>query len=113
MNDGSPAPAAATASGSALTVLRRLLPTVWHYRGRVLLGLALVVGTKLALVGLPLVLKELIDALNLKPTPLTVPVALLMTYGALRLASSVLQELRNVVFARVMARSSREVALRV
>ncbi|MET4726599.1 ABC-type transport system involved in Fe-S cluster assembly fused permease/ATPase subunit [Lysobacter enzymogenes] len=113
MNDEPPAPAAATASGSALTVLRRLLPTVWHYRGRVLLGLALVVGTKLALVGLPLVLKELIDALDLKPTPLTVPVALLMTYGALRLASSVLQELRNVVFARVMARSSREVALRV
>ncbi|MBN7134951.1 metal ABC transporter permease, partial [Lysobacter enzymogenes] len=113
MNDESPAPAAATASGSALTVLRRLLPTVWHYRGRVLLGLALVVGTKLALVGLPLVLKQLIDALDLKPTPLTVPAALLMAYGALRLASSVLQELRNVVFARVMARSSREVALRV
>ncbi|QCW27176.1 ABC transporter ATP-binding protein/permease [Lysobacter enzymogenes] len=115
MSDDTPAPspAAPTASASAFAVLRRLAPTVWHYRGRLVAGLLLVLGTKATLVGLPLVLKELIDALDLKPTPLTVPAALLMAYGALRLASSVLQELRNVVFARVMARSSREVALRV
>ncbi|WP_394540607.1 ABC transporter ATP-binding protein/permease [Lysobacter enzymogenes] len=115
MSAETPAPssAAPTASASAFAVLRRLLPTVWHYRGRLIAGLLLVLGTKATLVGLPLLLKELIDALDLKPTPLTVPAALLMAYGALRLASSVLQELRNVVFARVMARSSREVALRV
>ncbi|MFK3649256.1 ABCB family ABC transporter ATP-binding protein/permease [Lysobacter enzymogenes] len=101
------------ASGSALTVLRRLLPTVWHYRGRVLAGLALVLGTKLAMVGMPLLLKQLIDALGQKPTALTVPAALLMAYGALRLASALLQEIRTVVFARVLARSAREVGLRV
>jgi len=106
-------PAAPGASGSALAVLRRLLPTVWHFRGRLLLGLALVLGTKLALVGLPLLLKQLIDALGHKPTVLTVPAALLMAYGALRLASSLLQELRTIVFARVLARSAREVGLRV
>ncbi|ROU07331.1 ABCB family ABC transporter ATP-binding protein/permease [Lysobacter enzymogenes] len=111
--DAPPSSSAPTASASAFAVLRRLAPTVWHYRGRLVAGLLLVLGTKATLVGLPLVLKELIDALDLKPTPLTVPAALLMAYGALRLASSVLQELRNVVFARVMARSSREVALRV
>ncbi|WP_255323066.1 ABC transporter ATP-binding protein/permease [Lysobacter sp. K5869] len=113
MNESAPSPAAPTASGSALAVLRRLLPTVWHYRGRLLLGLALVLGTKLAMVAIPLVLKQLIDALEMKPTALTVPAALLMAYGALRLASSLLQELRTIVFARVLARSSREVGLRV
>ncbi|MEI2456094.1 ABC transporter ATP-binding protein/permease [Lysobacter firmicutimachus] len=113
MSDAAPSSAAPTASGSALAVLRRLLPTLWHYRGRVLLGLALVLGTKLALVGLPLLLKQLIDALGQQPTALTVPAALLMAYGALRLASSLLQELRTIVFARVLARSSREVGLRV
>ncbi|WP_363797854.1 ABC transporter ATP-binding protein/permease [Lysobacter firmicutimachus] len=113
MSDAAPSSAAPTASGSALAVLRRLLPTLWHYRGRVLLGLALVLGTKLALVGLPVLLKQLIDALGQQPTALTVPAALLMAYGALRLASSLLQELRTIVFARVLARSSREVGLRV
>ncbi|WP_075575149.1 ABCB family ABC transporter ATP-binding protein/permease [Lysobacter antibioticus] len=113
MSDAAPSSAAPTASGSALAVLRRLLPTLWHYRGRVLLGLALVLGTKLALVGLPLLLKQLIDALGQQPTALTVPAALLMAYGALRLASSLLQELRTIIFARVLARSSREVGLRV
>lgn len=113
MNDDAPPSPAPSASGSALAVLRRLLPTLWRYRGRVLLGLALVLGTKLALVGLPWLLKQLIDALGQKPTPLTVPAALLMAYGALRLASSLLQELRTIVFARVLARSSREVGLRV
>lgn len=100
-------------SATALAVFRRLLPTVWHFRGRVLLGLALVFATKLAITGMPLVLKQLIDALDLKPMPLAVPAALLIGYGALRLASSVLAELRGIVFARVLARTSRDIALRV
>ncbi|QQP98829.1 ABC transporter ATP-binding protein/permease [Lysobacter enzymogenes] len=65
------------------------------------------------MVGMPLLLKQLIDALGQKPTVLTVPAALLMAYGALRLASALLQEIRTVVFARVLARSAREVGLRV
>jgi ATP-binding cassette subfamily B protein len=106
----------ATANASnagTIAIFRRLLPTVWFYRWRVLLGLSLLVGTKLATIGVPLLLKQLIDTLDQKPTPLTVPALLLMAYGALRLSTSVLQELRGIVFARVLARTSREITLRV
>ncbi|ATE71198.1 metal ABC transporter permease [Lysobacter capsici] len=108
-----PCPPAARGGAGAMTLIRRLWPTIWYYRGRVVLGVGLVLATKLATTGVPLLLKQLIDALDQKPTPLTVPVLLLCTYGALRLASSVFQELRGIVFARVLARTSREVALRV
>ena len=107
------APSPAPSNTGALAMMRRLLPTIWYYRGRVVLGLCLVLATKLTTTGLPLLLKQLIDALDLKPTPLSVPVLLLCAYGALRLASSVFQELRGIVFARVLARTSREIALQV
>ncbi|MEH6415462.1 ABCB family ABC transporter ATP-binding protein/permease [Pseudomonas sp. CGJS7] len=97
----------------ALAIVRRVLPTVWYYRGRAAFGVLLVVATKLAVTGVPLLLKQLIDALDQKPTPLTVPVLLLCAYGGLRLSSSLFQELRGIVFARVLARTSREITLRV
>ncbi|HEV8695646.1 MAG TPA: ABC transporter ATP-binding protein/permease [Lysobacter sp.] len=108
MNDNKSAPTRGT-----LQVFRRLAPTVWHYRWRVLLGIALVMATKLATTGVPLVLKQLIDQLDQKPGPIAIPVLLLTTYGALRLSSAVFQEMRGVVFARVLARTSREITLRV
>ncbi|MGO1069267.1 ABCB family ABC transporter ATP-binding protein/permease [Lysobacter sp. CA199] len=111
--DDAPEPVPAPSSIGAVAIVRRLWPTIWYYRGRVVFGLLLVLATKLATTGVPLLLKQLIDALDHKPTPLTVPVALLCTYGALRLSSSVFQELRGIVFARVLARTSREIALRV
>ncbi|MGH8080309.1 MAG: ABCB family ABC transporter ATP-binding protein/permease [Lysobacter sp.] len=102
-----------TGHAAALAVFKRLLPTLWHFRGRVIVGLALVLATKVAVTAIPLVLKQLIDSLDHARSPLTVPAMLLMTYGALRLASSIFQEVRGIVFARVLARTSREVALRV
>ncbi|MDR3387079.1 MAG: ABC transporter ATP-binding protein/permease [Rudaea sp.] len=93
--------------------LRRLMPHVWHYRWRVLVALILLVAAKLANVGVPLVMKQLVDGLDLKLGVLVVPVLLLMSYGALRLSTSLFQELRGVVFARVLARTSREITLRV
>jgi ABC-type transport system involved in Fe-S cluster assembly fused permease/ATPase subunit len=98
-----------TASAS----LRRLLPYVWHYRTRVLIALVLLVAGKLANIGVPVVLKWLVDGLNIKPQPLLVPVLLLFAYGGLRLSTSLFQELRQVVFARVLARTSREITLKV
>jgi len=59
------------------------------------------------------VLKHLVDGLDVKPSPLVIPLLLLMAYGALRLSTSFFQELRTIVFARVLARTSREITLRV
>ena len=93
--------------------LRRLAPYVWHYRWRVLAALFLLAASKLATIGVPVVLKQLVDGLDLKPGPLVVPALLLIAYGALRLSGSFFQELRQVVFARVLARTSREITLQV
>src|SRR5215471_6731768 len=93
--------------------LRRLLPYVWHYRWRVFVALVLLVASKLATIGVPVLLKQLVDGLDLKTGPLVIPALLLIAYGALRLSSSLFQELRQVVFARVLARTSREITLKV
>jgi ATP-binding cassette subfamily B protein len=96
-----------------ISAFRRLMPTVRHYSGRVLIALSFLVAGKLANIGVPLVLKHLVDGLDVKPSPLVIPLLLLMAYGALRLSTSLFQELRTVVFARVLARTSREITLRV
>ena len=98
---------------SNLEVLRLLWPHVWRYRARVALALAMLIAGKLATIAVPVVLKQLVDKLDLVPRPLLVPFLLLLAYGALRLSASLFQELRTIVFARVMARTAREITLRV
>ena len=98
---------------SLVSAFRRLWPELWRYRLRVGIALAFLVVAKLANIGVPLVLKELVDALDIAPKPLLVPLLLLVAYGALRLSASLFQELRQIVFARVMARTSRKITLRV
>lgn len=95
------------------SVIRRLWPEVWRYRARVGIALAFLIAAKLANVGVPLIMKSLIDKLDLTPKPLLVPLMLLIVYGGLRLATSLFQELRQIVFARVLARTSRNITLRV
>ena len=101
------------ATASTLSVIRRLWPEVWRYRLRVGAALVFLVAAKLANIGVPLIMKELIDKLDIKPTPLLIPLMLLLAYGALRLSTSLFQELRQIVFARVLARTSRRITLRV
>ena len=98
---------------STWDVIRRLWPEVWRYRWRVGIALVCLVAAKVANVGVPLVMKELIDELDLTPRPLLIPLVLLLAYGALRLSTSLFQELRQIVFARVLARTSRNITLRV
>ncbi|CAK0763480.1 ATM1-type heavy metal exporter [Gammaproteobacteria bacterium] len=94
--------------------VRALLPFLWDYRGRVLAALLALVLSKLANVGIPLVLKELVDRLGPNgPTPLVAPLAVLAMYGALRLAASAFNELRDGLFARVRHRAMRKVSIRV
>lgn len=111
-----PAPAGAPAAPrSDWSTLKKLLPYVWEWRGRVVLALACLVGAKLANVGVPLVLKQLVDALDLQPgdprAVLVVPVALLLAYGALRVSVTLFTELREFVFYPVAARIARRVSL--
>ena len=112
-----PAPAGATAPPprSDWSTLKKLLPYVWQWRWRVLVALSFLVAAKLANVGVPLVLKRLVDALSIKPgdpvAVLAVPVALLVAYGALRLSITTFTELREFLFYPVAARIARRVSL--
>ncbi len=94
-------------------VIQDLLPFLKPFIGRIALALALVVAAKLANLTVPMVLKHLVDGLGVEPTLLVLPVALLVAYGASRLSVTLFTELRQVVFARVMARVSRRVTLQV
>jgi ATP-binding cassette, subfamily B, heavy metal transporter len=93
--------------------IRSLLPYLWEFKGRVVLALALLVMAKLANVSVPLVLKEIIDALDQPRAILTLPVLLLAGYGVLRLCSTLFGEVRDAVFAKVTQRAIRRVAIQV
>ena len=101
---------AASRSGE-LNAVRVLLPYLWEFRGRILIALTCLVTAKLANVGVPLVLKQIVDSLDRTHALLAVPVALVIGYGLLRLSSTLFAELRDIVFAKVAQRSIRKVAL--
>ncbi len=137
-----------TAGRSDWQTLRSLFPYLWAWKGRVAIALGCLVAAKMANVGVPIVLKSIIDWLApmapmasgtptasgtpmasgtsvgplIQPGPLTdhpvalalaVPVALLVSYGLLRLATSLFTELREFVFAKVTQRAVRTVSLQV
>ncbi|MBI3054777.1 MAG: ABC transporter ATP-binding protein/permease [Betaproteobacteria bacterium] len=107
------APEASVVHGNEWRNVARVLPYLWEYRGRVLLALVFLVIAKLANVGVPLVLKEIVDALDPRQAALLLPLALLVAYGALRLSNTLFGELRDLVFVRVTQRAIRRIALTV
>ena len=98
---------------TSLRSLGRLFPYLWEFRGRVLVALALLIGAKLASVAVPLVLKELIDALDRPRPELVVPIAFILAYGVLRFASTTFADLRDIVFAKVTQRAMRRISMAV
>jgi ATP-binding cassette, subfamily B, heavy metal transporter len=106
-----PAPPDRAFRGDWHTV-RTLLPYLLAYKGRVFLALACLVLAKLANVGVPLVLKQIVDRLT-APAELVLPLALLAAYGAMRLSTTVFTELREFLFAKVTQRAVRTIALQV
>jgi ATP-binding cassette subfamily B protein len=94
-------------------VVRKLLPYLWEYRGRVLLAMAFLVTAKLANLSVPLVMKAIVDGLSGPRAVLAVPVLLLASYGILRLSSTLFNELRDVVFVKVAQRAMRRIGLEV
>jgi ABC-type transport system involved in Fe-S cluster assembly fused permease/ATPase subunit len=94
--------------------LRGMLPFLWEFRGRALLALACLVLAKLANVGIPILLKEIVDAFEHPETRAPVlPVSLLLAYGALKLSATLFNELRDLIFARVRYRAMRRLSTRV
>src|SRR5258705_13686170 len=96
-----------------LAVVATLVPYLRPYARRIGLALALIVAAKLLHLLVPVALKRMVDQLEVKPSLALLPVALLLSYGAARVGVTMFTELRQVVFARVMARVSRRVTLRV
>lgn len=96
-----------------LRTVRSLLPFLWNYRGRAGLALLFLITAKLATVGIPLALKEIVDYLDHpEGRQLALPITLLLAYGLLRLSSSAFNELRDVVFAKVRHGTMRQLSLK-
>ena len=124
----SPQPGSGTANANATATaaqqgrsdrdtLARLWPYLWTYKWRVVAALSFMIGAKLANVGVPLLLKDLVDRLapnaNSPQALLVVPVGLLLAYGLLRLSTSVFTELRELVFAKATEGAARSISLQV
>ncbi len=95
------------------STIRQLAPYLWEYKGRVLAALACLVAAKLANVGVPLVMKEVVDNLDRDAALLAVPFLLLAAYGLLRVSTTAFTELREFLFAKVTQRAVRNIALEV
>jgi len=113
----SPEPPANQGTRNDWATLRTLFPYLWAYKWRMLLALTFLVGAKLANVGVPIVLKSLVDHMTISPDNpralLVLPVGILVAYGVLRLCTTMFTELREFVFAKVTQNAVRTVALKV
>lgn len=96
-----------------LGTIKALWPYLLEFKGRMSVALASLLLAKVANVGIPLVLKHIVDALTVRHAVLVLPLGLLLAYGALRLANSALGELRDAVFAKVTQHAVRRAALEV
>jgi ABC-type transport system involved in Fe-S cluster assembly fused permease/ATPase subunit len=101
------------ARGGDWRVIRTLVPYLWAYRNRVVAALLALVAAKVANIGVPLLLKQIVDSLDARTAALAVPLALLAAYGLLRLSTTVFTELREFLFAKVTQRAVRTIALEV
>jgi ATP-binding cassette subfamily B protein len=109
--------AASPAPRSDWATLRRLLPYLWQYKWRVMAALGFMIGAKLANVGVPVLLKELVDTMNPATREaaalLVVPLGLLAAYGLLRLSTSLFTELRELIFSKATEGAARRISLEV
>jgi len=110
-----------------LNNLKRLFPYIWDFKGRVMLSLSCLIISKLAIVGMPLLLKQIVDALDISQQTvsalqsgspsseqlLVLPLILLIGYGGLRLVASLFNEMRDAIFSRVRYHAMRRISIRV
>jgi ABC-type transport system involved in Fe-S cluster assembly fused permease/ATPase subunit len=93
--------------------LGTLFPYLWEYKGRVIAALACLVAAKVANVGVPVLMKGIVDSLDARTAMLAVPLALLVAYGLLRVSTTLFTELREFLFAKVTQRAVRKIGLSV
>jgi len=112
-----PPPSDPSAQRNDWATIGTLLPYLWVYKWRVLAALLCLIGAKMANIGVPLVLKKIVDQLSIDPANpqalLVLPLGALVAYGALRFSTTLFTELREFLFARVTQRAVRTIALRV
>jgi ATP-binding cassette subfamily B protein len=117
VQESHPPAAASPAQRSDWATLRRLLPYLWQYKWRVMAALGFMIGAKLANVGVPVLLKELVDTMNPATREaaalLVVPLGLLLAYGLLRLSTSLFTELRELIFSKATEGAARRISLEV
>ena len=95
-------------------VVSQLWPYLFEFRSRIALALLCLIGAKLASVGLPFILKHLVDDLEgASSAVLALPLGLLLAYGAVRFANVLFGELRDTLFGRVTERAMRRIGLKV
>ena len=78
-----------------------------------LAALTALIAAKVANVGVPVLMKEIVDRLDATTAILAVPLVLLVAYGLLRLSTTFFTELREYLFAKVTQRAVRTIALEV
>ncbi|MCV2883820.1 ABC transporter ATP-binding protein/permease [Aestuariibacter sp. AA17] len=99
-----------------VAVVKSVVPYLMEFKSRVVLALLCLVLAKVASVGMPFVLKHIVDNLNLDAIQLTllsIPIALIFAYGFLRLMNVLLGEVRDTLFGRVTERAMRRIGLKV
>jgi ATP-binding cassette subfamily B protein len=96
-----------------IKVLKKLLPYLLAMRARVILATIFLISAKLANVAVPVILKEIVDGLDQTNVVLILPLGLLFAYGMLRLSSSLFNELRDAIFAKVRYHAMHLIALGV
>ncbi|MEW6132063.1 MAG: ABC transporter ATP-binding protein/permease [Pseudomonadota bacterium] len=92
--------------------LKKLGPYLWEYRWRFIFAVSFLVGAKLATIGVPIVLKHIVDSLDTaKNAVLILPTALIVGYGLLRLATTLFTDLRDMIFAKVTQGMIRKISI--
>jgi ABC-type transport system involved in Fe-S cluster assembly fused permease/ATPase subunit len=96
--------------------IKSLWPYIWQSKYRVMIAFVALTLAKVANLGIPVVLKQIVDGMTPNPTlqlALIVPIMLLLAYGALRVSMTLFNELREIVFFRVSENAARAVSLQV
>jgi len=96
------------------SVFKTLIPYLAEYKLRIFLALLCLVLAKMATVGMPFILKHIVDQLDgNKLQVIAAPIMLVIAYGVLRLTLVLFGELRDTLFGRVTERAMRRVGLNV
>lgn len=99
------------------SVVKQIWPYLTEFKRRVFLAVMCLVLAKVASVGMPFVLKQVVDGLDAQmgdaSTLVLVPIALIVAYGLIRLSNVLLGEIRDTLFGRVTERAMRRIGLNV